>query len=27
MAAFFRNTTQPGLDGNVKASAPATVVP
>ena len=27
MAAFFRNTTQPGLDGNVKDSAPSIVVP
>ncbi len=27
MAAFFRNTTQPGLDGNVKDSSPAIVVP
>ena len=27
MAAFFRNTTQPAKDGNVKDSAPALVVP
>ena len=27
MAAFFRNTTQPGLDGNVKDSTPSVVVP
>ena len=27
MSAFFRNTTQPGLDGNVKDSQPSMIVP
>jgi mono/diheme cytochrome c family protein len=27
MEAYFRNTTQPGLDGNVKDSSPAIIVP